>query len=519
MQSVNIIKNPAKNNLFLLSLMLFVFCSGTYMLIQSGHIYSVDGFGRYMVTKSIVEEHRIWTTERYFGFHRSGEKCYSQWGIGQSILAIPLYLVGKSISFIIPNLNEEYTKEFMVSLLNVMITALTCVVVFLFGVNLGYSVRNAVFLSLIYGFGNYTFVYAKDSMDISQVALFILASYFTMYLYVRGERKRWLIISGLCFGFAIITRLTCIILFPLLIAYLLLSNFKMCLPKQLCKNLIILITAISPFLISIFYYNYMAFGSILKTGYGSMNNLFTTPFLLGIYGLLMSPAWGIFFYIPVAIVSVFFWKLFHRKDNLLSILFILTIFFYIIFYAKYDYWQAFGAWGSRFLLPIVAFFILPLGAFFESKWFKRKNPIKNLVIAIIFMGFFIQIPAVLVNYNKYSYFLDKKFSDIEKSKILLTNPKWSPLVRQWQMCGEVITKMVQGTPWNLSLSNTNFTSKEMFEKSRTMNIIDIWYVHLYYMGFPKTLLLSSVIFLMIILGILGYFIHRQILLVSHENMQ
>ena len=213
-------KKTNKSNLFLLSLMLFIFYSGTYMLIQPGHIYTSDGFSRYMVTKSIVEEHRIWTTERYFGFRRSGDRCYSQWGIGQSILAIPLYLAGKSIACIIPNLEEEYVEEFMVSLLNAIVTALTCIIVFLFGVNLGYSVKNAVFLSLIYGFGSYTLIYAKDSMDVSQVALFILVSYFTMYLYVQHKRKRWLIISALFFGFAIITRMTCIILFPLILVYI-----------------------------------------------------------------------------------------------------------------------------------------------------------------------------------------------------------------------------------------------------------------------------------------------------------
>ncbi|MCK4307753.1 glycosyltransferase family 39 protein [candidate division WOR-3 bacterium] len=447
-----------------------------------------------MVTKSIVEEHRIWTTERYFGFRRSGERCYSQWGIGQSILSIPLYLAGKSIAFIIPNLKEEYTEEFMVSLLNVIVTALTCVIILLFGVNLGYSVKNSVSLSLIYGFGNYTLVYAKDSMDLSQVALFILAAYFTMYLYIRYKRKKWLVISGLCFGFAIITRLTCIILLPLFLAYLFLSNFKIHSPKQLCKNLIILIITLSPFLIFIFYYNHIAFGSILKTGYGSMNELFTTPIYLGIYGLLLSPGWGILFYMPVAIVSIIFWKLFHRKDNTLSILFTLTILFYILFYAKYIYCQlSFGAWGNRFLIPIVAFFILPLGALFESEWLKRKHFVKNFVIAIILAGFFIQIPAVLVNYNRYTYFLDTKFSNIEKSKTLLSNPKWSPIVRQWQMCGQVITKMRHGTPWNLSLHNTGFTSTEILEKSRTMNIIDIWYIHLYYLGFPLIIILILLI--------------------------
>ena len=53
--------------------------------------------------------------------------------------------------------------------------------------------------------------------------------------------------------------------------------------------------------------------------------------------------------------------------------------FFVFFYGTNSYWHGFNGWGARYLLPIVPFLILPLGASIE----KRTN-------------FFFKIPIILL---------------------------------------------------------------------------------------------------------------------------
>jgi hypothetical protein len=125
-------------------------------------------------------------------------------------------------------------------------------------------------------------------------------------------------------------------------------------------------------------------------------------------------------------------------------------------------------WGPRFLLPILPLIILPLGSIIDSDYFKKRKLPQVILIITIATGIVTQVPAVLANYNRYYY------------HYRVSEKKFSSQIGQWQMCFQVISNMIEGKPWNLSLKSYRFSNQEMLTKSRTMNIIDFWWIHLYY---------------------------------------
>ena len=513
--------------------LLFIFFLTAYMLIQSGHIYTADGAIRYRVAKNIVEHHTSSISKKRECLLVQGrnKKYYSTYGIGQSLLLIPLYLSGKLLNHIAPCLKLNYITEFMASLLNAIITSLTCVVIFLFGINLGYSRKTSFSLSLIYGFGTMAIVYVKDSQEVPQIALLLLLVFYFLHKYSTTRKMPNLIASSIALGIALITRLPTLMIIAPVCIYLFFERFKKNKSLKTRKELNFVLKEITIFLIALIPwvgigmgYNYLRFNSVFKTGYlalwanwegGASNILFGNPFCKGVYKLWLSPGGGLIFYTPIVILTLLFWPIFHKSNRKLSISFIMIILLYTIFYAKNIYAIAVFSWGPRFIAPILPFLVLPLGSFFESRWFLKKRVMKFLSITLIAISAVIQMPAVLTNYQISSYAINVSKSEGN----FANNLSNSPLLKQWKMLSGVLHSMASGKSRELSLEvPKSANSKEVLIESRTFNILDIWYVHLYYLGFPKKLLLSSVIFLIILLGVLGYFIHRQILLISREKM-
>jgi hypothetical protein len=142
---------------------------------------------------------------------------------------------------------------------------------------------------------------------------------------------------------------------------------------------------------------------------------------------------------------------------------------------------------------------LPLGAFLESNYFKKKF-IKILFVGFVAIGFMEQLPAIPVNYAKYRYVIDTTNSHL----------KYNPVILQWKMVFDVIKTMRKTDPHSLSVKSEGFSRDEMHTQARTMNIPDIWYVHFYYMNFSKVLIGIMVGGLVFLFGVSGYFLWKQL---------
>src|SRR3989338_5953715 len=117
---------------------LFLFFCVLYLLTAGGHMYSSDDETHYYVTENIVERGKLSFGEGVdksayvsLTLGRNGDKVYSIYNPGQSILAIPLYLVGKVVAAGYPEQLHNFILRMFVSFTNVWVSALAVVVFFM----------------------------------------------------------------------------------------------------------------------------------------------------------------------------------------------------------------------------------------------------------------------------------------------------------------------------------------------------------------------------------------------------
>jgi hypothetical protein len=110
-----------------------------------------------------------------------------------------------------------------------------------------------------------------------------------------------------------------------------------------------------PGLLILLWYNLARFGAPFASGYGSEASLFTTPLLVGLHGLLLSPGKSVLLYAPPLLLAlpgaVALWRRGAPGAALLAGGLFLS---HLLLYARWGEWEGGGVWGPRFLLPVVA---------------------------------------------------------------------------------------------------------------------------------------------------------------------
>lgn len=124
--------------------------------------------------------------------------------------------------------------------------------------------------------------------------------------------------------------------------------------------------------------NLLRRGSALDFGYSGEG--FTAPFSEGLFGQLVSPARGAFFYVPLFFVGIFLLghrvradvRRFALSGTTFGVLLILA-------YAKWHAWHGMTYWGPRFLLPLSI-----LGAaFFALAWRELPRPGARAALVLV----------------------------------------------------------------------------------------------------------------------------------------
>jgi hypothetical protein len=176
-------------------------------------------------------------------------------------------------------------------------------------------------------------------------------------------------------------------------------------------------------------YNTVRFGSPLDTGYRTA--AWNVPPWVGLYGLLLSPGKGLFWYCPSIVLGLAGWfPLARRRPRAAKLLAGVSI-LYLLVHSAYNHWHGGGAWGPRLILPIVPLLVLPL-----AEWLQR--PVRQSwarlgLAAILVAGFVLQLPAFLVHPARTLQSLyDRSASPTQYTVRQLYRIADSPLLGQWQ---------------------------------------------------------------------------------------
>jgi hypothetical protein len=427
--------------------LIFLFFLALYLLSVGEGVYSTDGETMLRTTSSIVDRHQlaIRCSSRLPNAVRGLDgRCYSRYGLGQPLIAMPLYLLAKGINTLLPGTDYAALVFLFVPRLNQIITAVTCVLLFSFAIRLYRSARLGVGLALAYGLGTMAWPYAKFYFSDPLSALCLLAAAYFLFVFREQGKLKQLVLAGGFLGYAFLTKLSSVVVLPFLLAYSLpicsgVRSFRSTMSKatpsrwrlsispipkdsQIAvyrisswRRLVAFLAPAASLLVVAFLYNYYAFGHPFTGGYHEEG--WSTPLYLGLYGLLLSSGKSLLLFVPLTFVAplalVALYKAGHKEE---AVLFTAIFGTYLLLHAGWWSWYGGWSWGPRFLVPTLPFLILPLGALWPGGTARHISLIVLTVISV-----FVQFLGVVIDFNQYMLLVN----DLTK---LLFIPEYSPLI-------------------------------------------------------------------------------------------
>ena len=361
---------------FLLALCLGLTLFGLYFLTYSGRLESSDSVSLYAVTESIAKRGELdtgpfiwdrWTAgyqDAQGDFGVDGE-IYSKKGLGTSVSAAPLTWLALRI----PEIGLLQTTY----LFNLFITALTAVILFFYVQRLGYDRDVGLLVGGLFGVATLAWPYANYFYSEPLMGLLLILAAYFLLLFVQEHELIWLAGGGLALGWAAVTRLTNLVVLPIYFVYALgpplwawLKSYRQ--ParqkrgelKTWLQYAIVLALSTGLALIVIVLYNYVRFGTPLRSGYAQTAG-FWTPLWEGLYGYFISPQKSLFLFAPVLLLPVLSIPLFLHR-HLREGLFLLVLFALPAgVFAKWMDWEGGLAWGPRYLVALVPL-LMPFSA-------------------------------------------------------------------------------------------------------------------------------------------------------------
>jgi hypothetical protein len=458
---------------------LFMFFTAFYYFTNAGWYEAGDGFFMTTVAKQIAENGQLGfeprqlpdNIEQYKDVVSKGPNglYYFKWGLGQSLVEVPFYFVHRLIwkpfssGKTAMNFNDpSFFPELMIIFLcPSVISALGCMLIFLFGIRLGFSKQISLFLSLIYGVGTMVWPYSKSLMSEATLNVALLGGAYAVVSYVSTLRRRWLVVSGACLGFAIITKITSIVTISVFVVYVLLTIRS----RKTIYDFLIFFAP--PVLVSagiLFWYNSIRYGNPWLFGYGQgLDSLgFSTPLYVGLWGLIASPGKSYFLYTPISVLGLTSAWCFFRKRRPEALMFLGVILTVTVLHARWWSWAGDWAWGPRFLLIITPYLILPVGIFFQ-KWVGKSNFKKGLVISLLVFSFSIQVLGVAVRPFSYiesrtevvDHLVDRKslsyLSMYNENAFVNFSPVFSHIIGNWWLFKHMIFSydIWSDVPWRV----------------------------------------------------------------------
>ncbi|MBU1849699.1 MAG: hypothetical protein KKH40_03145 [Nanoarchaeota archaeon] len=247
----------------------------------------------------------------------------------------------------------------------------------------------------------YVIFYYKDYIKQFFVYALPIMSFFLAYIlfYKSG-------ISNLLYVMLITILLDTILFFLFLFLCKFLRMFNR---KKVFITILLLIITVFTFLINLSLSSpiriFISSNFYKYNSYLPISKYWSTSFLIGFFGTLISPSRGLFIYSPIFIFSfIFLYSIFKKtKKNQLDVLFFyffICVIGLILFFSKYFHWYGGWSYGYRMtidLIPFLSFMLIP-----SFKIINKKLLLKKLFILFFVISLFIQIFGILSYDNSWN---------------------------------------------------------------------------------------------------------------------
>jgi hypothetical protein len=467
--------------------LLFTAFASLYVLMGGGHIYTPDGVIMFQVTEAMAERGgvEIVGLDTPLGVvsvddpELGRERLYSWYGVTFSVAAIPGYLAGGLLERFATDCDrqvldtpatrqgrERYQdrspttwddprshrslyydtspasfglalRAYTTSLTNAFVGAASVALIFLIAMQLGSGVGTTLLITVAAGLGTLLWHYAQTFFSEPLAGLLYLLFLWLVLAARRGSVHGKLLLAGVAMGLIGSTKVALLALgLPAGILWLQ-EGWGRPLKEQLSRVAAGAVGAglgLLPFLL----YNHARFGSFLDAGYGEAAHQWTTPFLQGLAGLLVSPGRGLLVYCPLVILTLLASPAFLRRDRRVAVFVLLSVLTLPVVFARWHWWDGGWCWGPRFLVPVVPLLALPLLAWLDGSQGEGR---RRWILALLLPCVLVSASGLLVNYADYYFWMRTLFaSNIEAFQaegvtdgiqLLRWDPRFAPILTWW----------------------------------------------------------------------------------------
>ena len=398
---------------------IFVLFAAIYGMTARGYLSSYDYHDRLLLTRAMVEGGTLEIEGGVRSYAGSNGASYSIYDPGESVLLIPFYVAGRTVAEFAQLGPTELVEQAACSLLFPLATALSVALLFLvFRESTGAGRRRSFFLSCVYGLCTIAWPYSKWHAVQSIETVFLLAALLCLVLRAGPRPFR----AGCFVAAGVLCRSSLLVAVPALV--------WLAWSRGGWKRALQFVGPLVPAALGLLAYNHLRFGHPMALGYGSWIAQFSTPWLVGISGLLLSPGRGFLFFVPTVWLLPWAWKRFRSEHSSLAIVVVGISLGYLLFYGRFEAWYGTESWGPRYLVPLLPITLLPLAAL--------STVARRWLVAVAFVGVVFQVPPLVASPSLYFRSLDRLAAAGEVVDPIY-DIRQSPLVLHWREALDLLT--------------------------------------------------------------------------------
>ena len=402
-----------------------------FLSTAGGRITASDEYTMYRLTESLVTRGKVWVEAGNAEPGPDG-RLYPKAGIGQALAAAPFYALGRAAALPFAPVKRELVTRAVTSLLNAFAGGALAAILFLVFLEVGAAPKGALFWTLATCLATPLWVYAKSFLTEPLLALGLVSGLYGALRFRAGGASRHALLCGLAWGGTVLVKYAMapavlLLALPFLPA---LKRTKAALPGVLAVLLCVALALA---------YNLARTGMPLGSGYGRQATVaaFSTPLFVGLYGLLLSSGKGILWFAPLVALAPIAAPAAVRRLGWVAWGLIAALGVMLLVYATFEHWAGDGAWGPRYLVPLMPLaFILIAAGHAQEPWGGRGR--RLVVGALAVCGLLVTLGGVAIYFGAQmreagDYPYTRALDDPSFMAESHFNPWRSPIAAHWRM--------------------------------------------------------------------------------------
>ena len=471
-----------------------------YLTTAGGSFTTSDAVVTYDLTRQLVEKRSIALSENVNGASsiagRDG-RAYSPFGLGQSIYNVPFYLAGRTIEGRMGKLgrNGSVTRA-TVALGSTVAAAAGVAVAFLFAWRLSGSMDASIVTAFALAFGTVLWPYSKFGFNAPLVTVLLLLATYLTWLGLTTRHPRTVLAAGLSMALTTLTRhelMLAVVPLGVWVFAAAAPSFESRL-RRLATFVMFPAAAAGVWLL----YNLLRFGNPLNAGQLGGGTIEFGPIIAGLHGLVLSPGRSVLLYSPIVALGVVALVRLRREYPSLTAVLAAQIVLLLGFYAMLDNWAAGRSYGSRYLLPILPFLIVPL-----APWLRDASAAtKRAIVAVMVLSAVVQLPGVMVDYAKVGLDFAGAHPEVSADDRLF-HLSTSPLALNLRATLAAVpanVRYVAGVSTPPAVADAKDADRDFSQ--RLAFSLDFWWLYLHYLGALSAPMTIAAGLILIALGIL-----------------